>query len=517
MLLDRPTNLKMASKAAPIESVTVADLDDSSEARPRDDQVISLPIDRDTPNLVYVEELNKYVKNGKSFLYVSRVSRDRLCVVLERPEQAAMLVEEVKTIQVNKTVVPISFLVAKAVKIIISNAGYGISNSALKKYLTNIRKIRTASSVAELKANLKNDSGDFTNTKSFRRSVFIHPEDVSKLPQGPVKFQTPGIAFNVFFEVDNPKCFLCGLVGHFKDSCTGNFSQSRPREPQLQNMSQSYSGAVSGSFSGNSGVVNVLDPGAAFKSSSQSSSDNVSAVIQEISASVNVDQSMALASNNAGSNKEVLEAGAQVNLSQFTTTPNTTVGSDKQVFESGADVKQSKINNIKRPHSTTDSEHSSVIESELSQNPDFKTPPPPEKVSKNLNNTKNGSKKQRTGSSIKLEKSADDISSEFCSLLEPARASVEASREKLGLNFDDFVKLFIKIHEAKPESRREIALQCVTNPVDLSEVLAQIKSLVKGNKIKRRITMFKKALECSLDKSDTELSTSSELESCDES
>lgn len=202
--------------------VSVQSLTDPTENRPKDDQAIVITIQKDISNLTYCDELNKYIKDDKSFLYVSRISGDRLCVVFKEAEQAAMLVDQVGYIMVNNNKVLIKYLVAKSVKVVISNVGYGISNSCLKRYLTNTCKIRTSSSVSELKAYVHPEGARYNGVSSFRRAVYIHPDDVNLLPKKPVKFMTGSIGFNVFFDIDKPNCFLCASTEHFRKDCPLN-------------------------------------------------------------------------------------------------------------------------------------------------------------------------------------------------------------------------------------------------------------------------------------------------------
>ena len=201
----------MAGKAAEV-IVNVKEYSDPLELQklPKDDQAIVFSAEKDVPIRTYVEKLNEHVKDPKSFLYGSRITGDRMSIVLSSAELARKLVEEVGAINVEGKIVQLKYFIAKSVKVIISNANYGISNSALKKFLTKNCGIRTASSVAEFKVNMGNENKDVFQMKSYRRYVYIHPEDVNKLPKGPVKFLNGENGANVFFELDAPKCFLCG-------------------------------------------------------------------------------------------------------------------------------------------------------------------------------------------------------------------------------------------------------------------------------------------------------------------
>lgn len=208
----------MAARSA-ANVVYVKDLTDPDEVRPKDEQAIVFEIEKDVPVRAYIEELNKHINDPKSFLYASRISGNRMCVVLATATQAKKLVEEVGAIKINGKTSNIKFFIEKSVKIIISNAGYGISNSALKRYLTKFRQITTLSSVSEFRTNMGQENRDTYDIRSFRRFVYILPRDVNKLPTEPIIFATDQAIHNVFFEVDSPKCFLCKNTGHFQVNC----------------------------------------------------------------------------------------------------------------------------------------------------------------------------------------------------------------------------------------------------------------------------------------------------------
>lgn len=140
----------MAAQTADI-SVSVEAYSDVGETRPRDDQAVVLEVDREVSLREYLEKLNEHIDDPKSFMYASRISGERLCVVMATARQAARLVDELGAIEVNNKIVPIKYYVAKSVKVIISNALYGVTNSAIKRFLTKDRGIRTASSVSEFK------------------------------------------------------------------------------------------------------------------------------------------------------------------------------------------------------------------------------------------------------------------------------------------------------------------------------------------------------------------------------
>lgn len=495
MLLDRPAhNLKMADTYPADFFVPVKSFTDPSEVRPSDDQAIVFSIRKDVPNKTYIEELNKYVQDPKSFLYVSRISRDRMCVVLQEAKQADMLVNQIQNINIEGSSVSLNFFVAKSVKVIISNAGYGISNSALKKFLTNVRKIRTASSVSELKANVVPDNPAFSGIKSFRRSVFIHPDDVDKLPKGPVKFATDKIGFNVFFEVESPKCFICSETGHFRNNCPKNSENSQTADADKETAGmpgQTEKNERKDNYDENEGEV-VDDTSFASPATPQQLTSRPNTSPQDVSPLEQVNSKLPPeAPGDEGAMTFSDELNLKFNFSQMA---------------------QGKFNNAnKRPLSTTSSETSSS--SAFDSNFTFTAPFSRSGQKTSGNAAEHAPKKARTRPSRTKTKSLEEVSSKISSMLEPARAHIESSEKELQMNFDGVVNLLACSSMASPDERRGKILSLTHRSVEVVELMRSIYSMVKGKGIKAKITSLRKALESGFDAdSSSELSLFSESE-----
>lgn len=455
-------------------SVSVQEFTDPNEIRPKDDQAIVLNlINKEIPNKTYAEELNKHVKNDNSFLYIARITRDRLCVVLDSAALASKLVDEVGFIEINNTKISINFLVAKAVKVIISNAGYVVSNSALKKFLVNVCKIRTASSVSELKANMDPTSTEFRNTKSFRRVVYIHPEDVPKLPKKPVKFTTPGITFNVFFDADKPKCFTCGSSEHLKISCPKNHNEEKSYSQISSTPHEKAEASASSIANPNVNNNKVSEVRLAAATLNNNKPTSASASVHAHASEQQIDFSL------------VPERFLKQNISSAATVaPNSTCESsnNSKLVSDFFKAPVSKV--VKRPLSTTSSEISisdgAIVNNENTENSDN---PSDFKVF-------HSTKKRCSGKN----RSREDFITKTGTLLEPARALIEVWEVKSKLNYDQFTNLIVEVLSANKVDRRKVLLSHTHATSELYELLGQVHSQVVGKGIKSKITSVKKVI-----------------------
>lgn len=462
--------------AAPaVYYVSVQEYNDPSEPRPKDDQAIVFEARKDVPIKDYIEELNKTINDPKSFLYGSRISNERICVVLATVEQATFLVEQVGKIVVNNEIIVLKYFVAKAVKIIISNAMHDISNSTLKKYLTKSCGIRTFSSVSEFKTNMGPEKNDTWSMKSFRRFVYIHPDDVAKLPIGPVKFVTPQAPHNVFFELDIPKCFICGQTGHFRASCpNGSAELSKDTDAQIKNKNQELNLENSPSSSV-TGVVEI-NVGAEDK-------------VHKQQPAVDSPTSYSSLLSNPSKAKLSLDKLSPSHTYKLPSTPlKNNLAAPSQLENSL--FSQEKENNeqqtFKRPHSPSYSEKS--LNSDTLVNPNLAETNPVEK-------TASGVRKVKKKKCILGEKEFHERFISVSSGLESARPHIEASEVQTHMKFDKFSELVTKSSISEPAERKNIARSYNNDTCVLLKLIVEVHGLVSGKSTRKKLTALRKAIE----------------------
>lgn len=414
------------------------------EVRPKDDQAIVLNIQREIPNLQYALELNKHINDEKSFLYIYRISRERLCVVLRNAEQATKLVEDVGKITVNNIESEIKYLVPKAVKVNISNAGYGVTNSTLKKFLTNHCKIQTLSSVSEQKANIDREGALFQDSMTSRRIVYISPYDVEKLPSGPIKFTTLASNSWVFFDVESPKCHLCSAVGHFRKDCPKNSENSENQ--------------VSDNVNKNTNSADV-------KPNSENS---------DVTDKVNKDS---CASDSESENSIEFSPFSSASQNEMETQ---TSESSQQSYAAAVVNKPKRRRSLNS--STSASSDTSKANFETPPFQSFKTPSRPNpKLSKKMRVEGNKSVQDRL---VKLSES-----------LQPAREHVNKTKESHGLSFNQVVQLHSIMRTTPLEERVKFVDSITEKKAELITLLDSIYEKVSGKGIRAKITLLKKTCE----------------------
>lgn len=248
------------------------------KVRPSEDQAIVLDISSDYPNRKYTDALLEHIKPTE-IKYMSRISGAWFCLFLSDVDVAKKLVEEIKTLRVENRDVLISLLVKKSKKVIISNVSPVLSNTAIKRFLATTVGVRVTSSVAELRANTGGDER-IVGVASFRRQVFIHPEDIPKFSRSN-QFDVNVKKHFVFFTTDKPVCFRCQAAGHFAEDCQQESKEEDEKVPPSTVEQKKPDGvaseAATNQLSGNTAVLAPSSaPGAEYRATATSNASTVS-------------------------------------------------------------------------------------------------------------------------------------------------------------------------------------------------------------------------------------------------
>ena len=147
--------------------------------------------------------------------FVSRISHGRICLYMNSKESADKLTESGKKITIGTLTLEIRPLISKAKRIIISNACPIIPNDIIIEELAKIN-ITPCSQITYIRAGI-NDAG-FSHVLSFRRQMYINPDDFPKLPPS-IAINYDSTTYYIYLSGEKLSCFLCREEGHLAKFC----------------------------------------------------------------------------------------------------------------------------------------------------------------------------------------------------------------------------------------------------------------------------------------------------------
>ena len=153
--------------------------------------------------------------------YTSRISNSRICIYLNRKTTAQDLVTNHRTITINNVHTTVRPLINPSQKIILSNVSPSIPHEYIEKFFTH-NNVRMTSKLPFLRAGI-HETG-FTHIMSFRRQVFINPDDLQEIPQS-FLINHDNTQYRIFASTDKLNCFICKQEGHVAIDCN---SPSQP-------------------------------------------------------------------------------------------------------------------------------------------------------------------------------------------------------------------------------------------------------------------------------------------------
>lgn len=186
----------------------------STQIYPKRDQALVIPAVENIPTREYVIALTKFTP-PKNIIFVSKISKERICLYLSSKETLDNILEKTSTINIQNIQLPIRRLISPSKRLIISNVHPCVPNEELEKHLLEIG-FTLSSRVTFMGAGFA-DIPELSHIKSFRRQVYFVPdEDLEIPPSFVITFEDE--EFRVFIS-DEIKCFVCKESGHVAGKC----------------------------------------------------------------------------------------------------------------------------------------------------------------------------------------------------------------------------------------------------------------------------------------------------------
>ena len=160
--------------------------------------------------------------NPKDMLYVSRISGSRICFYLSSVQLANKLIDDNIKIKIGGEDLRIKPLVSKSIRIIISNIQPCVPISLIEEELNKLNIFPT-SRITTMKAGIH--SSIVGHLLSFRKQMYVHPEDLSKIPPS-IRITHEKQNYWIYFSSEKLTCFQCQEEGHLARFCKNTDSIS---------------------------------------------------------------------------------------------------------------------------------------------------------------------------------------------------------------------------------------------------------------------------------------------------
>lgn len=186
----------------------------SSLSFPRKDQAIILDSIDGITLREYLVSLSSLIP-ASSIRFISRISNARICIYLDSKKTADNLIDVKKKIMVKNITLEIRPLVTRNKRIVLSNVCPVIPNYIIEEKFKEL-KIQILSPISFVKIGVP-DPG-FAHILSFRRQLYISPEDEKHLPES-FQVNFDGTNYWIYISSDSLKCFSCNTTGHIAKNC----------------------------------------------------------------------------------------------------------------------------------------------------------------------------------------------------------------------------------------------------------------------------------------------------------
>ncbi|CAK9799807.1 Transposon TX1 uncharacterized 82 kDa protein [Anthophora quadrimaculata] len=167
----------------------------------------------------YTVEIGKIVGPSK-IRFVSRISHGRVCIYLDSKQTADKLTDNHVKIKLGAHSLVIRPLIVKSKRIILSNVCPIIPHSFILDELTKLN-ITPCSQISFIRAGI--NSPGYSHIMSFRRQMYIQPDDVAKLPEA-MHLSYEDTVYWIYLSAEKLSCFLCKEEGHLAKFCKSNLS-----------------------------------------------------------------------------------------------------------------------------------------------------------------------------------------------------------------------------------------------------------------------------------------------------
>lgn len=201
-----------------------------NDSFPTKNQAIIVDAINDIPLNDYITAIGKII-DPSNIRFASKISNNRVCVYIANQKIADDPIDSIRTIKVSNSVLSIRPLISRNKRIVISNVPPSIPHSILTDALSKFN-VKPMSSIIFLRAGI-NEPG-FSHILSFRRQMYIAPEDIEKIPDA-IHINFEDTNYWIYLSGDSPVCFICKQDGHVASQCNTNIDNNTNSRSKTKN------------------------------------------------------------------------------------------------------------------------------------------------------------------------------------------------------------------------------------------------------------------------------------------
>ena len=198
----------MSSPASSYASVT------QKENFPMKEHAIVLDAYEDITIKDYILGIGKAL-NSTNIRFASRIANNRICIYFAGKTFVDKLTSGNSNIFIKDRLISVRPLIMKIKRIILSNVCPIIPHNVILDAFKQMGN-KTVSPFSFIR--IRFIETGFTHKLSFCRQVYIHPDDVNKLPEN-LQVNYDETSYWILISTDNLKCFQCKREGHLAKHC----------------------------------------------------------------------------------------------------------------------------------------------------------------------------------------------------------------------------------------------------------------------------------------------------------
>ncbi|KAL4100873.1 hypothetical protein QTP88_020902 [Uroleucon formosanum] len=181
---------------------------------PKKDQAVIFNTIEDLPQIEYIRAFSQ-LTDPNNIKFASRISNNRFCIYFANKNIVEQIITKQPYIVINNKEITFRRLINQAKRVIVSNVQPVIPHDVITNAFNNL-SIKVVSPITFMKAGFAND--EFNHIGSFRRQLYIHPDDINKMPSS-ILINFEQTDYRIFLSDDTVICYLCKQTGHTSNYC----------------------------------------------------------------------------------------------------------------------------------------------------------------------------------------------------------------------------------------------------------------------------------------------------------